>query len=56
MVAKNTNGHRNYMADESSTTVRRHSHTLWVLRMRSETYDQLDVWGGYSRAGSAAKL
>jgi hypothetical protein len=53
MVAKKTNGYRNYTADGSYWTVRKHGRTFWVLRLRSETYDQLEVWGGYSRAGAA---
>jgi hypothetical protein len=56
MVAKKTNGYRNHTADGSYWTVRKHSHTFWVLRLRSETYEQLEVWGGYSRAGAAAHL
>ena len=54
MVAKKTDGYRNYTADGSYWTVPKHAHTFWVLRLRSETYEQLEVLGGYSRAGAAA--
>lgn len=52
-MAKKTNGYRNYTADGSYWTVRKYGRTFWVLRLRSETYEQLEVWGGYTRAGAA---
>lgn len=53
MAAKKTNGYRNYAADGTYWTVRKYGRTFWVLRLRSETYEQLEVWGGYTRAGAA---
>lgn len=55
MVAKKSIGHCNDRASGSCRTARKHGRTFWVLRLRSETYDQLEVWGGYSRASAAAQ-
>ncbi|WP_425720936.1 hypothetical protein [Micromonospora sp. DT233] len=48
--------YRNYTADGSYWTVRKQGSIYWVARMRRSngTYEWLEVWGGYERAGAAA--
>ncbi|RAN94261.1 hypothetical protein [Micromonospora noduli] len=46
----------NYTADGSYWTVRKQGSIYWVARMRrvNGSYEWLDTWGGYERAGAAA--
>ncbi|MEO3777286.1 hypothetical protein ABGB16_10630 [Micromonospora sp. B11E3] len=48
--------YRNYTADGSYWTVRKQGSVYWVVRMRrvNGSYEYLDTWGGYERAGAAA--
>ncbi|MEU8076755.1 hypothetical protein AB0B31_15025 [Catellatospora citrea] len=46
---------RNYTADGSYWTVRKHGNVYWVVRIdpSNGSYRWVETWGGYSRAGSA---
>ncbi|GAB3934460.1 hypothetical protein GCM10027614_07510 [Micromonospora vulcania] len=48
--------YRNYTADGSYWTVRKQGSIYWVVRMRrvNGSYEWLETWGGYERAGAAA--
>lgn len=48
-------GYRNYTADGTYWTVRKHGSTYWVVRIDNSNgeYRWVEVWGGYDRAGSA---
>ncbi|TDW90509.1 hypothetical protein EV137_4327 [Kribbella pratensis] len=46
--------YRDYTADGTYWTVRKRGKTFWVLRLKSGSQEQCDVWGGYTSPGAAA--
>ncbi|TQM30596.1 hypothetical protein [Nocardia bhagyanarayanae] len=56
MTAKpRPSGYRNYTADGTYWTVRKHGKVYWVVRVDPSGggYKMVEWWGGYHRAGAA---
>lgn len=58
MAAAKKSGYRDYTADSTYWTVRKHGKVFWVVRidLSGGTYHWKEIWGGYHSAGAAAQL
>jgi hypothetical protein len=54
MADKKADSYRDYTADGTYWTVRKRRDTFWVLRLKSGSQEQCEIWGGYTSPGAAA--